>query len=173
MFWWIVATFAAFFIKGLCGLTNGLVFTTILSFTTDNVNISPVSLVISHPSNLILAWKKRKLINWKLCASLTALVILGNIPGVFLLKVVGTNIIKVILGFVIIYLSVEMYLNEKRKTKKKSSKLSFGIVGFITGLVARIYGVGALLGVYVNKITNDTKEFKANASVIYFVSDSF
>ena len=57
MLWWIIATFAAFFIKGLCGFTNGLVFTTILSFTTDNVNISPVSLVTSHPSNLILAWK--------------------------------------------------------------------------------------------------------------------
>lgn len=173
MLWWIIATFAAFFIKGLCGFTNGLVFTTILSFTTDNVNISPVSLVISHPANLIMAWKNRKLINWKLCAALNALVILGNIPGVYLLKVAGSNIIKVILGFVIIYLSVEMYLNENRKTKKKSSKLSFGIVGFITGLVAGIYGVGALLGVYVNKITNDTKEFKANASVIYFVSDSF
>lgn len=99
--------------------------------------------------------------------------ILGNIPGVFLLKTAGSDIIKVILGFVIIYLSVEMYLNEKRQAKKKSSKLAFGIVGIITGLVAGIYGVGALLGVYVNKITNDTKEFKANASVVYFVSDSF
>lgn len=39
MFWWVVATCAAFFVKGLCGFTNGLVFTTILSFTTDNVNI--------------------------------------------------------------------------------------------------------------------------------------
>ncbi len=173
MLWWIVATFAAFFIKGLCGFTNGLVFTTILSFTTDNVNISPVSLVIGHPANLIMAWKNRKRINWKLCVGLTSLVILGNIPGVYLLKVAGANIIKVILGFLIIYLSVEMYLNEKRKTKKKSSKLSFGIVGFLAGLVAGIYGVGALLGVYVNKVTNDTKEFKANASVIYFVSDTF
>lgn len=173
MLWWIIATFAAFFVKGLCGFTNGLVFTTILSFTTDNVNISPVSLLISHPSNLIMAWKNRKRINWKLCAGLTALVVLGNIPGVFLLKIAGAEIIKVILGFVIIYLSVEMYLNEKRQIKKKSSRLAFGIVGVIAGLVAGIYGVGALLGVYVNKITNDTKEFKANACVGFFVSDSF
>lgn len=129
--------------------------------------------MISHPANLIMAWKNRKRIDWKLCTALTALVILGNIPGVFLLKIAGANIIKVILGFVIIYLSVEMYLNENRKTKKKSSKLSFGIAGFLTGLVAGIYGVGALLGVYVNKITNDTTEFKANASVIYFVSGFF
>ena len=91
----------------------------------------------------------------------------------FFLKNADTGIIKVILGFIIIYLFVEMYLNEKRKTKKKSSKLMMGIVGLLAGLVAGIYGVGALLGVYVNKITNDTTEFKANANVIYFVSDTF
>lgn len=33
--------------------------------------------------------------------------------------------------------------------------------------------MGALLGVYVNKITNDTREFKANSNVIYFASDTF
>ena len=77
------------------------------------------------------------------------------------------------LGFVIIYLSVGMFLNENRKKKKESSKLALGIVGILAGLVAGIYGVGALLGVYVNKITNDTKEFKANANVVYFVSDTF
>lgn len=173
MYWWIIATVAAFFIKGLCGFTNGLVFTTILSFTTDNVNISPVSLVAGYPTNLIISWKNRKSINWKMCTALTVLVILGNIPGAYFLKNADTGIIKVILGFFIIYLSVEMYLNEIRKTKKKSSKLALGIAGVFAGLVAGIYGVGALLGVYVNKITNNTAEFKANSNIVFFVSDTF
>lgn len=173
MLWRIIATVAAYFVKGVCGFTNGLVFTTILSFTTDNVNISPLSLVIGYPTNLIIAWKNRKSINWKMCTALTALVILGNIPGAYLLKNADTSIIKFILGFIIIYLSVEMFLNENRKHKKKSSKLALGIVGVLAGLVSGIYGVGALLGVYVNKITNDTKAFKANANVVYFVSDTF
>ena len=77
------------------------------------------------------------------------------------------------LGFVIIYLSVEMFLNDYRKKKKKSSKLALGIAGILAGLVAGVYGVGALPGVYVNKITNDTKAFKANSNVVYFVSDAF
>ena len=173
MLWWIVATVAAYFVKGMCGFTNGLVFTTILSFTKDNVNISPVSLVLGYPANLIIAWKNRKSINWKMCLALTTLVILGNIPGAYLLKNADTSIVKVILGFIIIYLSVEMFLNEYRKKKKKSSKLVLGIVGVLAGLVSGIYGVGALLGVYVNKITNDTKEFKANANIVYFASDTF
>ena len=85
------------FVKGLCGFTNGLVFTTILSFTTDNVNISPVSLVLGYPTNLIIAWKNRRSINWKMCIGLTTLVILGNIPGAYLLKNADTSLIKFVL----------------------------------------------------------------------------
>lgn len=58
MIYWILATLTAFFIKGLCGFANTLVFTSILSFGIVNANISPVELLIGYPSNLILVWKK-------------------------------------------------------------------------------------------------------------------
>lgn len=54
MIYWILATLTAFFIKGLCGFANTLVFTSILSFGIVNANISPVELLIGYPSNLIL-----------------------------------------------------------------------------------------------------------------------
>ena len=38
---WIIATFAAFFIKGLCGFANTLVFTSIMGFGAANVDIAP------------------------------------------------------------------------------------------------------------------------------------
>ena len=64
MFWWITATICAFFIKRLCGFANTLVFTTILSFGNNNVDISPVELILGYPTNIILAWKERKSIRW-------------------------------------------------------------------------------------------------------------
>jgi hypothetical protein len=54
---WIIATLCAFFIKGLCGFANTLVFTSILGFGVANVNISPVELLLGYPTNLILTWK--------------------------------------------------------------------------------------------------------------------
>ena len=60
MYLWIIATVVAYFIKGLCGFANTLVFTTILSFGTPNVNISPIDLLIGYPTNLILTWENRK-----------------------------------------------------------------------------------------------------------------
>lgn len=50
---WVIAAFAAFFVKGLCGFANTLVFTSILGFGAANVNISPVEL-LGYPTNLIL-----------------------------------------------------------------------------------------------------------------------
>ena len=45
MVWWIAATLVAFFIKGLCGFANTLIFTTILSFGSSNLSITPVELL--------------------------------------------------------------------------------------------------------------------------------
>ena len=56
---WAIAAIGAFFVKGLCGFANTLVFTSVLGFASDNVNISPVELVLGFPPNLILAWKER------------------------------------------------------------------------------------------------------------------
>ena len=56
---WILATVAAFFVKGVCGFANTLVFTSILAFGITNVSISPVELLLGYPSNIILTWKNR------------------------------------------------------------------------------------------------------------------
>ncbi len=44
---WILAAAAAYFIKGLCGFANTLVFTSILSFGASNASISPVDLLLA------------------------------------------------------------------------------------------------------------------------------
>ena len=78
MILWIIAAICAFFVKGLCGFANTLVFTSILSFGVNNSLISPVELLLGYPGNLFLAWKERKKINWKICGPLSALVMLGR-----------------------------------------------------------------------------------------------
>ena len=69
MILWIIAAICAFFVKGLCGFANTLVFTSILSFGVNNSLISPVELLLGYPGNLFLAWKERKKINWKMSLS--------------------------------------------------------------------------------------------------------
>ena len=70
MIWMIVATLCAYFVKGLCGFANTLVFSTILSVGVDNINISPVELLLGYPSNVIISWKERKSVIWQFCIPL-------------------------------------------------------------------------------------------------------
>ena len=175
MIWWIIATFCAFFVKGLCGFANTLVFTSILSFGNSNVNISPVELSLGYPTNIILAFKERRSIKWDVCLPLAAMVIAGSIPGIFLLKNADTTVIKIIFGFVIILVGLEMLIRElsPKKGTQKQSKVVLTIIGVLSGILCGLYGVGALLGAYVGRVTEDTKAFKANMCFVFFVENTF
>ena len=173
MFWWIVATVCAFWVKGLCGFANTLVFTTILSFGNNNVNISPVELILGYPTNFILAWKERKSIKWRVCVPLALLVVIGSIPGVLFLKNTDTTIVKIFFGVVIIFIGLEMLLREFQTRKIKQSKVVLGIIGILAGLLCGLYGIGALLGAYVNRVTEDSSSFKANICIVFLVENTF
>ena len=173
MFWWTVATICAFFVKGLCGFANTLVFTTILSFGNSNVNISPVELLLGYPTNIILVWKERKSIKWSVCIPLAVLVIMGSIPGILFLKNADTGIVKMLFGVVIIFIGLEMLLREVRTKKIKQSKVLLSIIGVLSGLRCGLYGVGALLGAYVSRVTDDSSSFKANICVVFLAENTF
>ncbi len=173
MVWWMIATICAFFIKGLCGFANTLVFTTILSFGNNNINISPVDLLLGYPTNIIMAWRERKSIKWSLCIPLVILVMIGSIPGIFFLKNADTNFIKILFGFVIIFIGIEMLLREFQSKKVRQSRIILGLIGIFSGLLCGLYGVGALLGAYVNRVTEDSHSFKANICVVFLFENTF
>lgn len=173
MLWWGIATVCSFFIKGLCGFANTLIFTTILSFGNSNINISPVELILGYPTNIILVWKERRSIKWNICLPLILLVIAGSLPGTLLLKNADSSIIKIIFGAVIIFIGLEMLLSESQSRKLKPSKISLVIIGILAGLLCGLYGVGALLSAYVNKVTDDSSSFKANICMVFWAESTF
>lgn len=173
MIWMIIAAACAFFVKGLCGFANTLVFTTILSFHTTNINISPVELILGYPSNLMIAWKERRSIQWKVCIPLALLVLGGNIPGILLLKNADTQIIKVVFGFAVILIGVEMLLRERQNQKLKQSKILLSAIGFLSGILCGLYGIGALLAAYVSRVTDNSRSFKANICIVFIAENTF
>ena len=174
MFWlWILAAAAAYFIKGLCGFANTLVFTSILSFGTSNANISPIDLLVNYPSNLVMIYKNRKGLDWKVYVPLAALVLAGSVPGAFLLKNINAGAIKLLFGAVVVLLGAEMLLRQFSKRKLKSSKVALAIVGIVAGALCGLFGIGALLAAYVGRVTDDQSAFKANINAVFFVENTF
>ena len=170
---WIVATALAFFIKGVCGFANTLVFTSILAFGTTNINISPVELLLGYPTNIILTWKNRSRLNPGIWIPLSLFVLVGSLLGALLLKNVSPGPVKVVFGAVVVLLGIEMLLRDSGSSRAKGSKALLFVVGTVSGALCGLFGVGALLAAYVGRITESNDEFKANFCAVFIVENTF
>lgn len=167
----ILATLAAFFIKGLCGFANTLVFQSILSFGVNNASISPVELALGFPGNAILTWQNRKSLDPKVFGPLRALMLAGNIPGALMLSSIDGRIVKIIFGTAIILIALDMLRGQGKPRKEK--KWMTALVGIAAGVLSGLFGVGALLAAYVSRITETNGAFKANISVVFLAENVF
>lgn len=169
----IVAVICAYVVKGMCGFANTLIFTSILSFQGDNINITPVELLIGIPSNILLAVRERKAIKRKAWLPLAVMVIAGSIPGIFLLKFGDVTFLKLILGAAIIGIGIEMLLRERQHKKQQSSPVFLFVIGILSGFLCGLFGIGALLAAYMGRTTETTDEFRGNLSMVFLVDNLF
>ena len=172
MIWLWLVTLFAFFIKGLCGFANSLVFTTLMSFRSSIVNISPIILLLNFPTNLIMVWNGRKAIDLKICVPLCLMVLAGTIPGTFFFTNTDTSVLESIFGVVVVVIALEM-LFRKPKERQPGQKVGWklGFLGVLSGFVCGFCNTGVLVGTYLSKVTNNTHAFKANACIVYFMTD--
>lgn len=169
----VIAIICAFIVKGMSGFANTLVFSTIMSFTTSNINITPVELLVGYPSNLFMAWKERKGISLQICAPLILFVLIGIIPGVLILMKGDTGVIKTLFGFVVVLFGIEMLLRDLQKVKKKSSRPLLISIGIISGILCGLFGVGAFLVAYINRTTDNMIAFRSNICFVFLVENTF
>lgn len=169
----IVAVICAYVVKGMCGFANTLIFTSILSFRGDNINITPVELLIGIPSNILLAVRERKAIKLKAWIPLAVMVIVGSIPGIFLLKFGDVTFLKLILGVAITGIGIEMLLRERQQKKQRSSPVFLFIIGILSSFLCGLFGIGALLAAYMGRTTETTNEFRGNLSMVLLADNLF
>lgn len=173
MYLWIGAALVSYFVKGLCGFADALIFNSILSFGINTADISPVLLVTGYPTNLIVAWQNRRGLKPRVWLPPAALVLAGCVPGAFMLKNVDARLIKFIFGIVVVALGVEMLLRERRREKRPASKIVLALIGVLAGVLCGLFGVGALMAAYVGRVTETNSEFKANMNAVFFVEGTF
>lgn len=169
----ILAVICAYVVKGMCGFANTLIFTSILSFRGDNINITPVELLIGIPSNILLAVRERKALKLKAWLPLAIMVIVGSIPGIFLLKFGDVTFLKLILGVAITGIGIEMLLRERQQKKQRSSPVFLFIIGILSGFLCGLFGIGALLAAYMGRTTETTDEFRGNLCMVLLTDNLF
>jgi len=169
----IIATITAYIIKGMCGFANTLIFSSIMSFTSNNINITPTELLLGYPSNIFIAYKQRKCLSARIWLPLSLLVIAGIIPGAIFLQMVNSQYLKIFFGLSIVSISLEMFSRERQKEKKKSSKFVLTIIGIISGILCGLFGIGAFLAAYISRTTDNQNDFKGNLCIVFLIENTF
>ena len=155
MAWWIIAAFLSYFVKGLCGLANALVFSSILSFTAQTQAIFPTDLLLGYPTNLIMVWQERRAVRWKLCLPLAALMLAGSIPGVLFLKNTDGRVLKIFFGFVIAFLGAEMLYQEWKPSHRALPRFLLPVV--LPAKLCLINLIGKMLMILAKKLMTPVK----------------
>ncbi len=168
----IAAVIAAYFVKGLTGFANTLVFSSILSYRMANKSITPLDLILGYPSNIYIAWKERKNISLKIVLSLSSLVLVGMIPGAFLLNNLNQNIIKIIFGMVVVVFGIETLLRQRKANNLKPNPIFLSAIGVLSGIVCGLFGIGAFLAAYINRTTENQHQFKGNICCVFLIENT-
>lgn len=169
-----ISTLTAYFVKGITGFGNTLVMASLFSFAVPNRLTTPVDLLISIPTNTYMVWRERKNISLKIVVPLSLMLLVGIIPGTFLLKMGNDWILRSVLGIVVIGMAVEMLTRKPVEGGiQKSNPVLLVIIGVISGALAGLYGIGALLVAYISRTTSSKGQFRANLCCVFLVDNVF
>jgi uncharacterized protein len=169
-----ISAFLAYFTKGITGFGNTLVMGSLFSFVVSNRLTTPVDLIFSIPTNTYIVWRERKNISMKVVIPLSLMLLAGIIPGTFLLKVGSDWILKSIFGIIVVGMALEMLTRKPSKNgTNKTNPIFLIVIGVLSGVLAGLYGIGALLIAYISRTTNNKSEFRANICCVFLVDNIF
>lgn len=132
----------------------------------------PLSVLISILIAAVVVVQDRKQIHFKSAKWLIIFAILGIPIGLFLLVYGNENIIKTILGILIILYSVYSLLSKNNLKLETDNKTLLFICGFLSGIFGGAYGLnGPPLVIYGNLRNWTAKNFRATLQA-YFLPAS-
>jgi uncharacterized membrane protein YfcA len=169
-----LSTMLAYFVKGITGFGNTLVMGSLFSFAVSNRLTTPLDLLFSIPTNTFIAWRERKNISLKVVIPLSLMLLAGILPGTFLLKTGNDRILKAGLGIVIVGIAIEMFTRKPNTdTSRKSNPVFLAAIGIISGILAGLYGIGALLITYISRTTSNKNQFRGDICCVFLVENLF
>lgn len=162
----------AFVVKGLAGFGDPLVSTPLLSLALPNRVITPGLAPVSLILNANMVWENRNHFSARTVLPIAVFVLIGIIPGTFLLKFGSPQGLKLVLGLLIIGLGVEM-LTRKTSANVKPNVYIRALVSFFSGLTAGLFGINLLFLAYMERVAVNREEFRANACFIFLLDNLF
>ena len=161
MFGFISILLAAF-TQGITGFGFALIAVPLLSlFIPEIRNITPIIVIYSLLTNIIIVYKSRYYIDFKKIIPLILFGIIGTPIGAYILLYIKVSNLKIIIGLVTSITALAMFKNFKVNIKNQN--VSYGIVGLLSGLLNGSTGLsGPPIVLFLTNQNTDKEIFRAN-----------
>jgi len=168
-----ISILLASFIQGITGFGFALIAVPLLSlFIPEIRNITPIIVIYSFLTNIIIVYESRHYIDFKKIMPLIIFGIIATPIGTFILLYVKVNTLKIIIGSIITITAFAMFKSFKFKIKNQS--ISYGIVGLLSGFLNGSTGLsGPPVVLFLTNQNTDKDIFRANLSFYGIATNIF
>lgn len=147
--WLIPLGFAAGVLGSMIGLGGGIIVVPVLTFLGFSPTAAASNSLFAALSNAIastVSYSKQKRIEYPLGLKLGLLSVPGTILGAVVSSDVGSDIFKLLFGFVLIASAAYIFLRKKIESKEKKISLQMMIfaigASFFAGIISSFFGIG-------------------------------
>lgn len=156
--------FIASIIQGIVGFGFALISVPLLSLILPLDIIVPIVVAGSLVTNCIIVYFTREHIRLKQIKTMIIFGLLGIPLGVYGLNKINPDVLKMIIGILII--STSIFMIKGIKVKFKNVKISYGIAGFISGFLKGCVSIsGPPIVLFLSNEGYEKNEFKANLAL--------
>lgn len=168
-----ISILLASIIQGITGFGFALIAVPLLSFVIPELrNITPIIVIYSLLTNVIIVFKSRRYIDLKKIIPLIIFGIIATPIGTYILLYVNVSTLKIIIGSIITITAFAMLKNLKIKINNED--ISYGIVGFLSGLLNGSTGLsGPPVVLFLTNQNTDKDVFRANLTFYGLATNIF
>lgn len=161
--------FIATLVRSTFGFGESLVAVPLLVFFVPTETAVPLAVLISVFIAAVVIVQDRKKVHFKSVKWLVLFAFLGIPIGLYLLVYGNENLVKSVLGFVIVLYSVYSLFSKSNFKLKTDNKLWLFICGFLSGILGGSYGLNGPPIVIYGRLRNwTTKTFRATLQAYFF-----
>jgi uncharacterized membrane protein YfcA len=170
---WIALTvLLALFTRAAIGFGDGMIAIPLLSLMIDISEAVPLILFMSTIMSAISLYRDKAHIQFGSLKRTALMALIGFPFGILLLKVADNELVKVILGCVLIALAI-FYLSRAKKFHIKASGWSY-LFGLLAGILGGAYAFrGIVFAVYASLRNWSPEQFKGTIHGFYLLSGIF
>lgn len=161
------------FVYSAIGFASGMVTISLLALIYGKLSyFIPFFILLRLPTELTIAYKSRKSINFRTTFIFILAIFPAIILGSYLLKVLSDNKVVVFLGILIVLIALYyMFLEDKLFLTLRGDKWII-FFGFLSGLLGSLYGIGGPPLVFYFKNKRYKKEAFRSAMITLFLAMS-